>query len=66
VTEHTKTYQKYLGEETHFIAYESGIRKAIELKKIKNGCPSYSELEVQLEMAKDSCKNKLDNLSRVG
>jgi len=52
VNEHTKTYQKYLGEETHFIAYESGIRKAIELKKIKNGCPSYSELEVQLEMAK--------------
>ena len=52
VNEHTKTYQKYLGEETHFIAYESGIRKAMELKKIKNGCPSYSELEVQLEMAK--------------
>lgn len=52
VTEHTKTYQKYLGEETHFIAYEAGIRKAVELKKIKDGCPSYSELELQLEMAK--------------
>lgn len=52
VTEHTKTYQKYLREETHFIAYESGIRKAVELKKIKDGCPSYSELETQLEMAK--------------
>jgi len=52
VTEHTKTYQKYLGEETHFIAYKSGVRKAVELKKIKDGCPSYSELEVQLKMAK--------------
>lgn len=52
VTEHTRTYQKYLGEDTHFIAYESGIRKAVELKKIKDGCPSYSELEAQLEIAK--------------
>lgn len=52
VTEHTRTYQKYLVEDTHFIAYESGIRKVVELKKIKDGCPSYSELEAQLEMAK--------------
>lgn len=51
VSMHTGTYQKYLGEDTHFIAYEDGLRRIEELQKIKDGCPSYAELEAQLEKA---------------
>ncbi|MGI8503372.1 MAG: Arm DNA-binding domain-containing protein [Hassallia sp.] len=51
VTMHTQTYQKYLGESTHFIAYEDGLRRMEALQKIKDGCPSYAELEAQLEKA---------------
>lgn len=51
VSMHTGTYQKYLGEDTHFIAYEDGLRRIEELQKIKDGCPSYAELESQLEKA---------------
>ncbi|MBD0261178.1 MAG: DUF3596 domain-containing protein [Tolypothrix sp. Co-bin9] len=51
VTMHTQTYQRNLGENTHFIAYEDGLRRIEALQKIKDGCLSYAELEAQLEKA---------------
>lgn len=50
---HTRTYQKYLEEETHYIAYEAGLQNFEELQKIKSGHPSYAALEDEIQNANE-------------
>lgn len=51
IEKHTQIYQKYMKEDTHDVVYDAVLQRAEELKKIKQGRPSYAELEKKLENA---------------
>ena len=51
LNEHIQTYQKYWTDDSHSIVYKAGQRHNEELKRIKNGGFSISELEAELKKA---------------
>ena len=64
---HTKLYQKYWGDDSHFIIYKEGLARIKEREKTNIGL-SYRELESELERHRltiAQLENEISQISRI-